>query len=123
MASLPGAAMKRVAVTARRSAARAISVSARAGTAALGCGSGQPYSQRALAAQVRLTGAHSAALGQFGLQPVVGGSHVAAAHILAAAQQALRRRRVFNDSASRKARFMASAKRCQRARRANNACA
>ena len=42
-----------------------------------------------------LTGAHTAALGQFGLQPVVGGSHVAAAHILAAAQQALRRRRVF----------------------------
>ena len=42
-----------------------------------------------------LTGAHSAALGQFGLQPVVGGSHVAAAHIFATAQQALRRRRVF----------------------------
>ena len=42
-----------------------------------------------------MTGAHSAALGQFGLQPVVGGSHVAAAHIFATAQQALRRRRVF----------------------------
>ncbi|HCM6697653.1 TPA: hypothetical protein N3056_003275 [Klebsiella pneumoniae] len=59
------------------SLARAISVSARAGdSGSLGCGSGQPYSQRAL--------------GQFGLQPVV-----AAAHIFATAQQALRRRRVF----------------------------
>ncbi len=64
------------------SLARAISVSARAGdSGSLGCGSGQPYSQRAL--------------GQFGLQPVVGGSYVAAAHIFATAQQALRRRRVF----------------------------
>ncbi len=83
MASLPGAVMKKSSgYGSALSLARAISVSARAGTAALGCGSGQPYSQRAL--------------GQFGLQPVVGGSHVAAAaHILAAAQQALRRRRVF----------------------------
>ncbi|HCD5005748.1 TPA: hypothetical protein NBS74_004803 [Klebsiella pneumoniae] len=47
------------------SLARAISVSARAGASgSLGCGSGQPYSQRAL--------------GQFGLQPVGGSSHVAA---------------------------------------------
>ncbi|MBD3697526.1 hypothetical protein IE981_13315 [Klebsiella pneumoniae] len=82
LASLPGAAMKKSSgYGSALSPARAISVSARAGTAALGCGSGQPYSQRAL--------------GQFGLQPVVGGSHVAAAHIFATAQQALRRRRVF----------------------------
>lgn len=105
MASLPGAVMKKSSgYGSALSLARAISVSARAGdSGSLGCGSGQPYSQRAL--------------GQFGLQPVVGGSHVAAAHILAAAQQALRRRRVFKDSASRKARFMASAKRCQRRER------
>ncbi len=104
MASLPGAVMKKSSgYGSALSLARAISVSARAGTAALGCGSGQPYSQRAL--------------GQFGLQPVVGGSYVAAAHILATAQQALRRRRVFNDSASRKVRLMASAKRCQRRER------
>lgn len=105
MASLPGAAMKKSSgYGSALSLARAISVSARAGdSGSLGCGSGQPYSQRAL--------------GQFGLQPVVGGSHVAAAHIFATAQQALRRRRVFKDSASRKARFMASAKRCQRRER------
>ena len=83
MASLPGAAMKKSSgYGSALRLARAISGSARAGgRGSLGCGSGQPYSQRAL--------------GQFGLQPVVGGSHVAAAHILAAAQQALRRRRVF----------------------------
>ena len=83
MASLPGAVMKKSSgYGSALSLARAISVSARAGdSGSLGCGSGQPYSQRAL--------------GQFGLQPVVGGSHVAAAHIFAAAQQALRRRRVF----------------------------
>ncbi len=83
MASLPGAVMKKSSgYGSALSLARAISVSARAGdSGSLGCSSGQPYSQRAL--------------GQFGLQPVVGGSHVAAAHILAAAQQALRRRRVF----------------------------
>ena len=84
MASLPGAAMKKSSgYGSALSLARAISVSARAGdSGSLGCGSGQPYSQRAL--------------GQFGLQPVVGGSsHVAAAHIFATAQQALRRRRVF----------------------------
>lgn len=77
MASLPGAVMKKSSgYGSALSLARAISVSARAGdSGSLGCGSGQPYSQRAL--------------GQFGLQPV------AAAHILAAAQQALRRRRVF----------------------------
>lgn len=105
MASLPGAVMKKSSgYGSALSLARAISVSARAGdSGSLGCGSGQPYSQRAL--------------GQFGLQPVVGGSHVAAAHIFATAQQALRRRRVFKDSASRKARFMASAKRCQRCSR------
>ncbi len=106
MASLPGAVMKKSSgYGSALSLARAISVSARAGdSGSLGCGSGQPYSQRAL--------------GQFGLQPVVvGGSHVAAAHILAAAQQALRRRPFFKDSASRKARFMASAKRCQRCSR------
>ena len=79
MASLPGAAMKKSSgYGSALSLARAISVSARVGdSGSLGCGN----SQRAL--------------GQFGLQPVVGGSHVAAAHILAAAQQALRRRRVF----------------------------
>ncbi len=78
MASLPGAAMKKSSgYGSALSLARAISVSARAGdSGSLGCGSGQPYSQRAL--------------GQFGLQPVV-----AAAHIFATAQQALRRRRVF----------------------------
>ena len=83
MASLPGAAMKKSSgYGSALSLARAISVSARAGdSGSLGCGSGQPYSQRALR--------------QFGLQPVVGGSHVAAAHIFATAQQALRRRRVF----------------------------
>lgn len=85
MASLPGAAMKKSSgYGSALSLARAISVSARAGDSGslgCGCGSGQPYSQRAL--------------GQFGLQPVVGGSHVAAAHIFATAQQALRRRRVF----------------------------
>ena len=83
MASLPGAAMKKSSgYGSALSLARAISVSARAGdSGSLGCGSGQPYSQRAL--------------GQFGLQPVVGGSYVAAAHIFATAQQALRRRRVF----------------------------
>lgn len=66
MASLPGAAMKKSSgYGSALSLARAISVSARAGASgSLGCGSGQPYSQRAL--------------GQFGLQPVVGGSHVAA---------------------------------------------
>ena len=81
MASLPGAAMKKSSgYGSALSLARAISVSARAGdSGSLGCG--QPYSQRAL--------------GQFGLQPVVGGSYVAAAHIFATAQQALRRRRVF----------------------------
>ncbi|NGE20628.1 hypothetical protein G5637_17920 [Klebsiella pneumoniae] len=78
MASLPGAVMKKSSgYGSALSLARAISVSARAGdSGSLGCGSGQPYSQRAL--------------GQFGLQPVV-----AAAHIFATAQQALRRRRVF----------------------------
>lgn len=84
MASLPGAVMKKSSgYGSALSLARAISVSARGGgdSGSLGCGSGQPYSQRAL--------------GQFGLQPVVGGSHVAAAHIFATAQQALRRRRVF----------------------------
>ena len=83
MASLPGAAMKKSSgYGSALSLARAISVSARAGASgSLGCGSGQPYSQRAL--------------GQFGLQPVGGSSHVAAAHIFATAQQALRRRRVF----------------------------
>lgn len=82
MASLPGAVMKKSSgYGSALSLARAISVSARAGdSGSLGCGSGQPYSQRAL--------------GQFGLQPV-GGSHVDAAHIFATAQQALRRRRVF----------------------------
>ena len=77
MASLPGAAMKKSSgYGSAFSLARAISVSARAGdSGSLGCGSGQPYSQQAL--------------GQFGLQPVVGGSH------FATAQQALRRRRVF----------------------------
>ena len=83
MASLPGAVLKKG--SAYGSAFRlagAVSFSARAGdSGSFGCGSGQPYSQRAL--------------GQFGLQPVVGGSHVAAAHIFATAQQALRRRRVF----------------------------
>ena len=83
MASLPGAVMKKSSgYGSALSLARAISVSARAGdSGSLGCGSGQPYSQRVL--------------GQFGLQPVVGGSYVAAAHIFATAQQALRRRRVF----------------------------
>ncbi|HBT4574169.1 TPA: hypothetical protein MB296_005023 [Klebsiella pneumoniae] len=78
MASLPGAVMKKSSgYGSALSLARAISVSALAGdSGSLGCGSGQPYSQRAL--------------GQFGLQPVV-----AAAHIFATAQQALRRRRVF----------------------------
>jgi len=78
LASLPRAVMKKSSgYGSALSLARAISVSARAGASgSLGCGSGQPYSQRAL--------------GQFGMQPVV-----AAAHILAAAQQALRRRRVF----------------------------
>ncbi|NOM52904.1 hypothetical protein G9P94_29305, partial [Klebsiella pneumoniae] len=73
MASLPGAAMKKTSgYRPAPSLARAISVSARAGdSGCLGCGSGQPYSQRAL--------------GQFGLQPVVGGSHVAAEHIFATA--------------------------------------
>lgn len=81
MASLPGAVMKKSSgYGSALSLARAISVSARAGDSG-SLGSGQPYSQRAL--------------GQFGLQPVVGGSHVAAAHIFATAQQALRRRRVF----------------------------
>jgi hypothetical protein len=83
LASLPGAAMKKSSgYGSALGRARAISVSARAGdSGSLGCGSGQPYSQRVL--------------GQFGLQPVVGGSHVAAAHIFAAAQQALRRCGVF----------------------------
>ncbi len=82
MASLPGAVMKKSSgYGSALSLARAISVSARAGdSGSLGCGSGRE-SQRAL--------------GQFGLQPVVGGSHVDAAHIFATAQQALRRRRVF----------------------------
>ncbi len=55
MASLPGAAMKKSSgYGSALSLARAISVSARAGdSGSLGCGSGQPYSQRALAAQVR----------------------------------------------------------------------
>ena len=54
MASLPGAAMKKSSgYGSALSLARAISVSARAGdSGSLGCGSGQPYSQRALAAQV-----------------------------------------------------------------------
>lgn len=55
MASLPGAAMKKSSgYGSALSLARAISVSARAGdSGSLGCGSGQPYNQRALAAQVR----------------------------------------------------------------------
>ena len=83
MASLPGAVMKKSSgYGSALSLARAISVSSRAGdSGSLGCGSGQPYSQRAL--------------GQFGLQPASGGRHIAAAYILAAAQQALRRCGVF----------------------------
>jgi hypothetical protein len=54
-----------------------------------------------------LTGAHSAALGQFGLQPAIGGGHIAAAHIFAAAQQALRRGGVFQGSRQGKVRLIA----------------
>ena len=55
MASLPGAVMKKSSgYGSALSLARAIRVSARAGdSGSLGCGSGQQYSQRALAAQVR----------------------------------------------------------------------
>ena len=74
MASLPGAAMKKSSgYGSALGRARAISVSARAGTAALSAAAAASPYQRVL--------------GQFGLQPVVGGSHVAAAHIFAAAQQ------------------------------------
>ncbi len=83
MASLPGAVMKKSSGYGSALSPGEGNKRFRAGgdSGSLGCGSGQPYSQRAL--------------GQFGLQPVVGGSYVAAAHILATAQQALRRRRVF----------------------------
>lgn len=55
LASLPGAVMKKSSgYGSALGRARAISVSARAGASgSLGCGSGQPYNQRALAAQVR----------------------------------------------------------------------
>ena len=55
MASLPGAVMKKSSgYGSALGRARAISVSARAGASgSLGCGSGQPYNQRALAAQVQ----------------------------------------------------------------------
>ncbi len=97
MASLPGAVMKKSSgYGSALSLARAISVSARAGTAALSVAAAASNTASGRwRRRCALTGAHTAALGQFGLQPVVGGSHVAAAHILAAAQQALRRRRVF----------------------------
>lgn len=56
MASLPGAVMKKSSgYGSALNLARAISVSVRAGASgSLGCGSGQPYNQRALAAMVEL---------------------------------------------------------------------
>ena len=65
MASLPGAVMKKSSgYGSVLSLARAISVSARAGASgSLGCGSGQPYNQRALAAQMGRPSMSSQAVG------------------------------------------------------------
>ncbi len=105
MASLPGAAMKKSSgYGSALGRARAISVSARAGDSGSSAAAAASHTSQRV-------------LGQFGLQPVVGGSHVAAAHIFAAAQQALRRCGVFQDSLSRKVRLMAAAKRCPRCSR------
>ncbi len=105
MASLPGAAMKKSSgYGSALSLARAISVSARAGdSGSLGCGSGQPYSQRALG---RLACSQSSAAAT-SPQRTSSQRHSRLSGVAA----------FFNDSASRKVRLMAAAKRCQRCSR------
>ena len=120
MASLPGAVMKKSSgYGSALSLARAISVSARAGdSGSLGCGSGQPYSQRALAAQVR---PWQAPIPQRWVSLACSQSSAAATSPQRTSSQRHSRlsgvAAFFNDSASRKVRLMAAAKRCQRCSR------